>query len=190
MKNRIILALFAIGAWLAPPEVGPQVVSQAFVVAALATVAILGTIASTTTSVVMQTQAAKAQEEAAKRQAENQRKQAYAEDERLRRLRKIHMRKLREGIGKSGIRGDIGTALDVQLDTASELEMDALNKRQTSLYNAAEFEASGLNQANAMRLGAVATGLQGATQLAQIGIGLKSLGGGAGGGDQSGGSTS
>jgi len=188
VKNRLILCLFALGAWLSPGEVDlVEGVSHAAILAVIAVTAILATLASTGVSVYMQQEAAQAQEKAAKRQAIAKREQVYAEDERLRRLRKIHMRRLREGIGKSGIRGDIGTGLDVQLDTSSELEMDALNRRQTSLYNIEEERAAGLNRANAMELQAIATGLQGVGQATQIGLGYQALGRQPSGGDQSGG---
>ena len=146
-------------------------------IAALAITAILATVSSTAASVVMQEQAAKATQDAAKRQAEAQKRQAYSEDERLRRLRTIHMRRLREGLGASGIRSDVGTPLDVQLDTASELELDALNKRQTAIYNAEALRAEGLNRARGMELNAIATGLQGVATSSSIGItGAQALG--------------
>lgn len=88
---------------------------------------------------------AEAQAQALEEQARVELLEGYREEERLRDLNRERMRKIRESIGASGVRGDVGTALDFAVDQYAEGELDALNARFAGIYSSSVKRAAAKN---------------------------------------------
>ena len=132
--------------------------------------------ASTGVTVSGQVEQSKAQAAQLKEQARVKRTKGYAEEERLRDLNRRRLRKMREAIGTSGVRADLGTPLDTYLNEVGAAEVDALNVRMGANYAAAQANAAAANALSAGKIAAAGTGLQGGADIAAFGFqGAKAL---------------
>ena len=136
----------------------------------LIALAIMSMIASTTVSAVGASQQAKAQSAQLKEQARTKRAQGYAEEERLRDMNRRRLRKMREAIGTSGVRADLGTSLDTYLNEVGAAEIDALNVRMGANYAASQASAAAANTLRAGKIAAVGTALSGVGDAASLGF--------------------
>jgi len=132
--------------------------------------ALLMSAASTGVTVAGQVEQSKAQAAQLKEQARTKRTQGYAEEERLRDLNRRRLRKMREAIGTSGVRADLGTPLDTYLNEVGAAEIDALNVRMGANYAAAQANAAAANALSAGKIAAAGSGLQGAADIATLGF--------------------
>lgn len=142
--------------------------------------------------------AAQAESDAYKEQAKVAKLEGNREADRLRKLNAIRLRRMRESIGASGVRADVGTAIDVVIDQAGEAEVEALNARFQGIYAASVYKAAAKNAKQAGNLQAWGLGisgtasilggaLQGASLAGGGGTATGGGGGGGGGGTASGG---
>lgn len=132
--------------------------------------AILASAVSTGVTVDAQVQQAKAQAAQLKEQARVTQAKGYAEEERLRDLNRRRLRKMREAIGTSGVRADLGTPLDTYLNEVGGAEIDAMNVRMGANYAASQARAAASNALAAGKIKAIGVGVQGAADIATLGF--------------------
>ena len=100
-----------------------------------------------------------AQSKALKEKARAEQAKGYAEEERIRDLNRRRLRKMREAIGTSGVRSDLGTPLDTYLNEEGSAEIDAMNVRIGANYAAAQSRAAAANSLAAGKIAAVGQGI-------------------------------
>jgi hypothetical protein len=141
-----------------------------WVVPALLGLAVVLTAISTGVSIDASVKGAKAESDSLKAQAATKRAQGYAEEERIRDLNRRRLRKMREAIGTSGVRADVGTPLDTYLNEVGGAEIDAMNARIGANYAATQAEAAAANSLSAGKIAALGTGLDGTAQITSLGL--------------------
>jgi uncharacterized membrane protein YkvA (DUF1232 family) len=161
--------------WLVgPASSGPDLTLAVFVIDDLIVIllvtSILLTITSTTTQAIAAQEAADAQKNALQTKAVSETRAALAEAKQAKRLRLIRLRKMDENIGRSGIRGDVGTPYDAVLDTAAQAERHELNIRLGAEFQADVDRAAASNFGRAGSLGVAGATLSGLADAANTGI--------------------
>ncbi len=144
---------------------------------ALVIIAVIATVASAITAGIQAEEAADAQSKAYKARSKALSKKGYADEARLRRLKQIRLRKMEEQVGISGVRGDVGTPVDLFLDTAAQFNKDELNARLNGIFASEEANAAGKNFGRAGKLGvagAAIGGVSGAASSTVLGAGALS----------------
>tara|TARA_R110000796_G_scaffold19094_1_gene57362 strand:+ start:3874 stop:4434 length:561 start_codon:yes stop_codon:yes gene_type:complete len=100
-----------------------------------------------------------AQSKTLKEKARAEQARGYAEEERIRDMNRRRLRKMREAIGTSGVRSDLGTPLDTYLNEQGSAEIDALNVRIGANYAAAQSRAAASNSLAAGKTAAIGQGI-------------------------------
>jgi len=100
-----------------------------------------------------------AQSKQYKEQARVAQAKGYAEEERIRDMNRRRLRKMREAIGTSGVRSDLGTPLDTYLNEQGAAEIDAMNVRMGANYAASQARAAAANSLAAGKIAAVGQGI-------------------------------
>jgi hypothetical protein len=94
-----------------------------------------------------------------KEQARVAQAKGYAEEERIRDMNRRRLRKMREAIGTSGVRSDLGTPLDTYLNEQGAAEIDAMNVRMGANYAASQARAAASNSLAAGKIAAIGQGI-------------------------------
>jgi len=100
-----------------------------------------------------------AQAKALKEKARVAQAKGYAEEERIRDMNRRRLRKMREAIGTSGVRSDLGTPLDTYLNEQGAAEIDAMNVRMGANYAASQARAAASNSLAAGKIAAIGQGI-------------------------------
>jgi hypothetical protein len=100
-----------------------------------------------------------AQSKTLKEKARAEQARGYAEEERIRDMNRRRLRKMREAIGTSGVRSDLGTPLDTYLNEQGSAEIDAMNVRIGANYAAAQSRAAAANSLAAGKIAAIGQGI-------------------------------
>ena len=116
-------------------------------------------IASTGVSIDASIKQSEGQSKQYKEQARTAQAKGYAEEERIRDMNRRRLRKMREAIGTSGVRSDLGTPLDTYLNEQGSAEIDAMNVRIGANYAAAQARAAASNSLAAGKIAAVGQGI-------------------------------
>ncbi len=149
-------------AWMVLPEVAlppdAYLAIEPITLFLLATVAV-ATVAQAGVQIDASIKQSEAQSKQYKEQARVAQAKGYAEEERIRDMNRRRLRKMREAIGTSGVRSDLGTPLDTYLNEQGSAEIDAMNVRIGANYAAAQSRAAAANSLAAGKIAAVGQGI-------------------------------
>ena len=152
-------------AWMVLPEVPlpPDAYLMFFVIDDIIVIALVTAAAAMVAGAGLQIDQSVKQSEAQskrfKEQAKTAQAKGYAEEERIRDMNRRRLRKMREAIGTSGVRSDLGTPLDTYLNEQGSAEIDAMNVRIGANYAAAQARAAASNSLAAGKIAAVGQGI-------------------------------
>ena len=149
-------------AWMVLPEVAlpPNGYQLSEVFSGLLMLAVgLAMIVQTSVQIDADVKQSEAQSKRYKEQAKTSKAKGYAEEERIRDMNRRRLRKMREAIGTSGVRSDLGTPLDTYLNEQGSAEIDAMNVRIGANYAAAQSRAAASNSLAAGKIAAVGQGI-------------------------------
>ena len=157
--------ILAFLAWMVLPEVPlpPDAHLMGFIIddiiVAALIVAAVAAVASAGVSIDSSVKSSEAQSKALKEKARAEQAKGYAEEERIRDMNRRRLRKMREAIGTSGVRSDLGTPLDTYLNEQGSAEIDAMNVRIGANYAAAQARAAASNSLAAGKIAAIGQGI-------------------------------
>ena len=152
-------------AWMVLPEVAlpPDAYYADFGISAIIAIALIVTasaaVAGAGVGIDASIKQSEAQSKALKEKARTEQAKGYAEEERIRDMNRRRLRKMREAIGTSGVRSDLGTPLDTYLNEQGSAEIDAMNVRIGANYAAAQARAAASNSLAAGKIAAVGQGI-------------------------------
>ncbi len=165
-----LLALIVLPEVPLPPNHYLMVIGIDDLLIAALVVAVAASVTSTGLSIDSSIKQSEAQADQLKEQARTKRAQGYAEEERIRDLNRRRLRKMREAIGTSGVRADVGTPLDTLLTEVGNAEKDALNVRMGANYAASQANAAAVDTLRAGKIAAAGAGVRGLGEVASLGL--------------------